>query len=201
MTRPFEGKYHCANCKTWQTQETDLGRLVRTHPELSSALGYVVTDLDWMVTEYKVIHQYKTQYGRTFQLMMIVESKIMGAEISDTQRDTLQMRNQIISNRRQTPTKDLVYQAGVVPTEVYSSLSGKKILLRVFGVHSLRFSGLGPSDSEWIKWDKKEITIEQLVGLFRFNLDPDTLKPIDLRNHHAVVNRLQTSLLEKEAVA
>ncbi len=198
MTRPFEAKYHCNNCKTWQTQETALGRWIRNNPQLPSG-QYCVTDLDWMVTEYKSIHQYKTAYGRDFQLMMVVESKTMGADVNDAQRDTLHMLNQVIRNRRTTPTKDKVFQSGNAPIDVYSVINGRKVLLRHFGVHSLRFSGLGPEDSDWIKWDQKGIDIDQLTGLFRFDLDPDTLKPIDLRNHHAVANIDQISWLEGEA--
>jgi hypothetical protein len=200
MTRPFEAKYHCNNCHTWQTQETELGRWIRNNPELPSS-KYCVTDLDWMVTEYKSIHQYKTAYGRDFQLMMIVESKIMGADVNPAQRDTLHMLNQIIRNRRATPTKGLIFQSGNAPVEVYSVINGRKVLLRHYGVHSLRFSALGPNDSEWIKWDQKEITIDQLTGLFQFNIDPDTLKPIDLRNHHAVVNHKQNQIPIEERAA
>jgi len=51
-------------------------------------------------------------------------------------------------------------------------------------MHVLRFSGLGPDDSKFIEWDDKDINADTLTDLLRFDLDPDTLKPIDLRNHH-----------------
>lgn len=193
MTKPFNATFHCNNCKTWQTQETEFGRWIRNNPLLKSSDGYAVTDLYMTVNEYKIVHQFKCNYRRDFQLMMDVEVKTMGADLSQSQRDTLHIRNQFFRNRRQTPTKELRYQAGNA-IEVFSVMSGKLVKVRAYGVHLLRFSALGPDDSDWIKWDQKEITVDQLTGLVRFDLDPDTLKPIDLRNHHSVFNEDQNLL-------
>lgn len=194
MTRPFNGHYHCSNCKTWQTQETAFGRWIRNNGELDSSLGYCVTDLDMTISEFKTIHQFRSRYSRDFQLIMDIEIKTMGADLSQSQRDTLHIRNQLMRNRRQTPTKGLVFQAGIAP-DVFSVINGRKVKVRCYGIHVLRFSGLGPDDSQWMLWDGKEITSDTLTKLLRFDLDPDTLKPIDLRNHHSVCNKSQVSFL------
>lgn len=194
MTRPFNAQFHCNVCKTWQTQETAFGRWIRNNPEIRSRDGWCVTDLDMTISEFKTVHQYKTAYSRDFQLIMDIEVKTMGVDLSPSQRDTLHIRNQLMRNRRQTPTKGLGFQAGIA-LDVFSTMRGRKVPVRCYGVHLLRFLGLGPEDSEWILWDQKPITMDQLTGLLRFDLDPDTLRPIDLRNHHAVCNLSQISFL------
>lgn len=193
MTKPFSATFHCNNCKTWQTQETEFGRWLRNNKSFSSRDGYAITDIDWLVTEFKTIHKFNTGYGRDFQLMMEIEVKTMGADLSPSQRDTLAIRNALVRNRKQTPTKDLKFQAGN-SIKVTSVINGRTVMVRHYGVHSLRFSGLGPNDSEWIMWDKQQITVEQLTSLIRFDLDPDTLRPIDLRNHHVVRPQIIESL-------
>lgn len=198
MTRVFNAQHHCPNCNTWQTQETAFGRWIRNNPKLQSSNGYAVTDVDGYVHEYKTIHQFKNEYSRDFQLIMDIEVKTRGADLTESQRDTLHIRNQFFRNRNQTPTKKLQFQA-VSAVEVFSIMNGRRVLVRAYGVHVLRFSGLGPDDSEWIKWDGKEISAEQLTEILAFNLDPDTLKPIDLRNHHTVANINQISLIHGEA--
>ena len=179
MTRQFNATYHCNNCQTWQTQETMFGRWIRGNKELDSAKGYCVTDQDYW------IHRFKIDGNRGFQCIMMVEIKTHGAELSDAQRDTLWLIDQITRNRRQTPTKQSMrVQAGIGPSTVRSIIAKGEVTLKAFGAHVLTFSGLGPDDSEWIKWNGKTITVDVLTQLLRFDLDPDTLKPIDLRNHH-----------------
>jgi len=191
-TKSFTAQFHCTNCKTWSTQETAFGRWIRNNPNLRSAEGFCVSDLDAVITERRIIHQYKRridgEYSRDFQLMMNLEIKTMCADLDDAQRDTLHMLNQVIRNRKQTPTKALRFQSGNAPIKVKSILSGEYVNFRHFGVHVLRFEGLGPNDSRWIKWDGKDIDADTLTRLLRFDLDPDTLKEMDesLRNHHNV---------------
>lgn len=181
MTRPFNQQFHCPNCQTWQTAETLFGRWIRRQSELDSKAGYSVSDQDYW------IHRYKIANDREFQLLMLVEIKTMGRSLSDAQTDTLHMANQIMRNRRQTPTKELRWQAGSSPLRAYSTFLGREIAVRAYGMHVLTFSGLGPDDSDVITWDKTNITEPQLVGLLKFDLDPDTLGPIDLRSHHQSV--------------
>ena len=191
MTRSFNQQFHCANCKTWQTAETLFGRWIRSNPDLDSRHGYSVTDQDYW------IHKYKTHETRRFQLLMLVEIKTMGAELSEAQRDTLYQVNQLMRNRRQTPTKELRYQTSSGPLTVKSTMLGGEVVMRAFGMHVLTFSGLGPDDSEWIRWDRTQISVDQLTAILRFDLDPDTLRELDLRLHHQ--NAEQSEWLFKEA--
>lgn len=178
MTRQFNSQYHCSNCKTWQTQETMFGRWIRNNRELDSAKGYCVADQDYW------IHRFKTFENREFQLLMLVEIKTMSAELTPAQIDTLYMVNQLMRNRRETPTKSLQHQTGSGVTSVFSTMRGRHVSLRAYGMHVLRFSGLGPEDSEEIVWDRTPITKDVLTSILRFDLDPDSLNPLDLRNHH-----------------
>jgi len=178
MTRPFGQFIDCPNCNSRISMETDFSRWVRENPSLDSKNGYCIIDQDFW------IDRFKTHGNREFQCMMLVEIKTMGASLTLAQRDTLVKVNQLMRNRRQTPTKDLRWQAGYSPVDAYSPMTGRRIKLRAFGMHVLTFSGRGPNDSDVILWDRKEIDIDMLTSILRFDLDPDTLKPIDLRNHH-----------------
>lgn len=176
MTRQFNQQVHCPNCNTWITHETSFGRWIRNNKELDSKIGYSVIDQDYW------IHQYKRHQSREFQCIMGIEIKTFGMELTDSQRDTLHIINQLMRNRRQV---NLNYQAGSGTTALgKSTLTGKNIILRAYGMHVLTFSHLGPYDSEWISWDKKRINIKILTKILRFDLDPDTLRKLDLRLHH-----------------
>lgn len=182
MTRQQKQKVHCLNCGVEITAETSFGRWIRNHPDLdSNTYGLSVMDMDY------VIHRFRSELGRDFQLLMIVEVKTRGSQMSDAQRDTAHVLNQITRNRRQTPTKPLRYQAGTAPLMIYSIYAKRKVFLKVLGVHVLTFEGLGPDDSRWIKWDNREIDASELAALIRFDIDPDTLEPMQWRVHHEKV--------------
>lgn len=178
MTKQYNMTFHCPNCKTWNTAETMFGRWIRANEQLDSRDGLTVSDQDYW------IHKYKIYGNREFQLIMLVEVKTMDASLSESQRDTLHVVNQIMRNRRKTPTKDIKYQSGNSPIIVYSTMLKRKVNLRAYGMHVLKFSGMGPDDSQYISWDNQSITETQLTSILRFDLDPDTLTPLDLRNHH-----------------
>lgn len=190
MTRQYNEQYHCPDCKKWFTRETEFGRWIRNNRELDSAKGYCVVDQDYW------IHRFKSYAGRNFQLIMLVEIKTFGIGLTEAQKDTLHCANQIMRNRRQTPTKPLQFQAGNSQVrQVRSVMAKKEINLRVYGVHVLTFSSLGPEDSEWMTWDRKAITPAVLTSILRFDLDPDTLRELDLRNHHLPKVTKQLSFL------
>lgn len=177
MTRPFNQTFHCPNCKTWHTSETLFGRWIRNNSDLESQYGYCVTDQDYW------IHRFKTYGNRAFQLLMLVEVKTNGASLTPAQTDTLHIINQFLRNRRSTPTKESGWQPGNV-LNAYSTMNGAQVSVRAYGMHVLKFSGLGPDDSAEIWWDDNLICPEKLTQILRFDLDPDSLRPIDLRNHH-----------------
>lgn len=180
MTRQYNAQYHCNNCKTWQTQETMFGRWIRNNKALESSKGYCVTDQDYW------IHRFKTFGKRNFQLIMGIEIKTMGGMLSDAQKDTVYLLDQMLRNRRQTPTNSIRKQAGSGLAKIYSIIAKRPVVVKAFGMHVLTFSGLGPDDSEVIRWDKTEIDEGLLTEILRFDLDPDTLLKIDLRSHHSV---------------
>jgi len=178
MTRGFQERTDCEHCGRTTTKETAFGRWVRKNELLDSDNGYSACDHDlrW--------HKFRTERGREFQLYMNIEIKSFGAEPTRSQEDTMHIENQLMRNRRQTSTKKLRWQAGTSVLEVYSSMIRRRVWVRHFGVHLLRFSGQGPEDSDWIIWDKRKIDLATLVGLLKFDLDPDTLRPMDFRSHH-----------------
>lgn len=200
MTRQHNQQFHCPNCKTWHSAETMFGRWIRNCRELDSGHGFSVTDQDYW------IHRFRTFRGRNFQLLMGVEIKTNRGTLTPAQTDTLHMANQALRTRRQTPTKELEWQAGNTPTlDMYSMMAERVVRVRVYGIHVLTFSGLGPEDSEWMEWDGGRITKEQLIGLLRFDLDPDwkrnhtELRPLDLRNHHAMPPQIELPILGRVA--
>jgi hypothetical protein len=152
---------------------------VRSNPGLDSAKGFTFMDKDI------ICHRFKTDHGRSLQYLMMVEVKTRGAQLSDSQRDTIWIIDQLLRNRKDTPTKktDRRQVEGVV-TMVKSFIQRGEVRARVFGYHVLRLSGDSPDDSAEITWDSRRITLEQLVGLLRFDLDPDNLLPMDNRSHH-----------------
>lgn len=179
MTKSYRQKMHCPNCGIEMTAQTSFSRWISGREDLdSNGVGISVMDMDY------VIHRFRTEIGREFQLMMVVEVKTRDAKMSDAQKDTAHVLNQLMRNRRQTPTKEMRWQAGNGPLWVYSAYTKQKVYLRSYGVHVLTFEGLGPDDSKWIKWDNRAIGIDELAALLRFDIDPDTLSPMDWRSHH-----------------
>jgi len=190
MTRQHNLQIHCPNCNVLITHETSFGRWIRNNKDLDSANGYCVVDQDYW------IHRFRSHAGRDFQLLMLVEIKTFGTVLTQAQRDTLHCANQVMRNRRQTPTKQLKWQSGHSSVRMVNSvMANREINLRVYGVHILTFSGLGPCDSEEITWDiSNKITVDTLTSILRFDLDPDTLQVLDLRNHHSKKSLGQLSL-------
>lgn len=191
MTRQHNLQIHCPNCGVMITHETSFGRWIRNNKQLDSSNGYCVIDQDYW------IHRFKTFRDRDFQLIMLVEIKTHGSDLTNAQRDTLLFVNEIMRNDRNTPTKKLPwYFGGSSIRKVKSIIAGKEVILRTYGMHTLRFSGLGPDDSDTIFWDKKLINLDVLTSILRFDLDPFVLRPIDLRNHHPDPNEHQWTMFD-----
>jgi hypothetical protein len=105
--------------------------------------------------------------------MIELEVKTRGGSLTDSQRDTYR--------KKQATTLKAIKWRGQT--------------LRNFGVAVVRMSGTTPLDSEWIKWCRfdmsrdgflveKEVSLEQLVRLVRFDIHPDTLTEQPFRRHH-----------------
>lgn len=185
MTRPFNQKVHCPNCRSWINAETFFGSWLRNNKRLDSIDGTCVLDSDYWIHRFKTYSDPNGKYDRQIQCIMLVEVKTNGCNLSEAQRDTLYMVNQLLRNRSKTPTKNPIYQSGISIAKVKSTMQDTDVVAWCYGVHVLRFSGLGPQDSEHIWWDdKKEITEDQLTDLLNFDINPDTLLPMDFRIHH-----------------
>ncbi|NBC46721.1 MAG: hypothetical protein GVY22_01760 [Gammaproteobacteria bacterium] len=204
MTQPHGSQFFCPDCKTFHTAESAFGRWIRNNSKLDSGLGFCVIDQDYW------IHAYKTFENRDFQCLMAVEIKTHGGKVSNAQRDTLHILNQILRNRKNlTPTKKDRFALAPF-LKVHSAMLNREVNLRSFGVFVLTFSGIGPEDSGVITWSGGDgrargvtITTDQLTKLLKFELDPDTFMPIDelLRNHHQTPFKKNLHLFEDEQAA
>ncbi len=182
MTRLFNDNWQCPHCGVRHAKESLFSQWVRAHPELESGDGFTIHDADFWV------HRYKVHQSSEVQCLMLVETKTFAASMSQSQRQTMSLVDQCMRNRRSQSVGRI--QAGGVAIKFRDVLTKRVFACRLFGVHQLQFEKNGPQDSDWIRWDRRDVTEEQLIGLLRFDLDPDTLKPMDLRRHHRSVHRI-----------
>jgi len=185
MTKKFYQLTHCPKCGHEHTTETAFGRWLRNCEELKSEYGHIFYDVD-LLPILHIAHTYKTKkYWKELQFLMAIEVKTFGTEPDLAQRDTLNILGQIIRNRKKTLNKKKIFSQ-VTPAldKVWSTLSHKQVWVKLYGSHLLQFSGAGPEDSDKILWDRKKINTDHLVKLLKFEIDPDTLRFLDLRIHH-----------------
>jgi hypothetical protein len=136
---------------------------------------------------------------RNVQYLMLVEIKTHGRVIESAQRDLLLLVNQLL---RTVPWKEqravgrflVGHQQNV--RRVYAFIAGRTVQVHCYGVHKLRLSGSTPPDSEWITWDDKPIDADQLAKVLRFDLSPDTLRPLEHREHKRIID--MPSLFDEE---
>lgn len=179
MTTPFRRSRACHQCGAIIPLEDDFSQWVRNHNQLSSHLGFTIMDKDL------IVHRFRTSYGRSFQCIMFIEVKTHLADPTSSQEDTMMFVDQIFRNRRSTPTKKIPRQIGGLPNKIYSKFSNQNVTFKAFGYHLLQMSNTTPEKSPYMVWDRLfEIQKDQLIKLMRFELDPDTLKPMDFRRHH-----------------
>jgi len=178
MTAPFRRTAKCPNCRYDIPLEDEIGQWVRTHQQLKSGDGFTFMDRDM------ICHRFKTTHGREFQCLMFVEWKSRGGQLNDVQRDTMHITNQMFRTDSTTPTKRGKSHLHQVPNGAWSVMANKKVAVKAFGYHLVRMNGSTPDDSTQIMWDKQEVSKEQLIQLLRFDINPDTLRPMDWRIHH-----------------
>lgn len=179
MTAPFRRVAVCHRCGVTIPLEDEVSSWIRRHPDLRSGDGFTFMDKDL------ICHRFKTTHGRSFQCVMFVEFKSRGRQLDDTQRDTMHIVNQMFRSDCTTPTKRAKKHLKQVPSLVFAAKSETWIKAKAFGYHLVRMDGSTPDDSSQILWDKTEVTVRELLGLLRFDLHPDTLKPMDWRLHHS----------------
>ncbi len=155
---------------------------MRNERLLDSSIGIVRFDLDVLLHRY----MFPTDHfgDRTIQAMMFIEVKAMGAELSDSQKDTLHTLNQVFTNRRSNRhrKKRGAHADNHTPAaKVKSIITGKVASLWLLGGHFLQMEHICPKSSKWLRWDKKLIDLPTLIKLLSFELDPHKLQPIDWR--------------------
>lgn len=177
MTRRFNTQIKCPQCGALITAETALERWIRNHPGLHSVReGLVRFDLDILIHKYKIFIDKKGT--REIQCQMFIEAKTNGAVLDESQRDSFSMLSQIMRNRKSniySERKGLHASNHTPPCKVISHLLQKEISLRLFGGHLWTLSGNDPNDSEWMTWDYKPVTVDQIISVLRFEIDPDNL--------------------------
>jgi hypothetical protein len=178
MTKRFNVRYTCENCGHQTTAETAFNRWMRGHPDLDSRTGIIRTDTDHIILRYKTALD-----GRSYQLIMIVEVKEFGASPDPWQIDILSFLRQIAESKG----RNLKGAPTTRSRRVFSKRNQVYVRLRFYGVHLLQFEKTGPLDSDWIKWNGRQITTDQLVDLLAMNIRPDNFKPMIefLRDRHA----------------
>jgi hypothetical protein len=159
MTAPRRDGQHLSGFSKWTREE----------PRIASRLGYAMLDIDF------VWHQWLAREDRigqrTVNHLMLIEEKSRGKDLQMSQRDTMYLIDQAMT--------DCDKRRLMVRT-----IRGDKVRIRWWGYHKLRYAGDAPDTSEWITWDKKPVSLDELVAILRFELNPRNLKPLDDRRHH-----------------
>lgn len=164
---------------------------VRGHPDLDSVRECLdIGDSDLWVHRYGT-RRTKTGTNRNVQYLMLVEVKTHGADLARAQRDTLSMVNDALRTEAMRQHRILGRFVGDHPQNtrvVHSYIAGKRVRLYCYGVHKLRMSSASPATSQWMTWTdaygtEQYITVDQLVKLLRFDLNPDSLRPLEHREH------------------
>ena len=164
--------------------DTPFSNWVRAHPELDSVKDRLtLTDSDYWFHQYRA---HKDKVGeRMLDSIMLVELKTFSKDASFSQRDTLNLVSQLLrlgcntkpSAGRQFGRRRIVPLKGSRPGEVR--------YVRCYGVHVLQLSGDSPTNSNRIVWDHVLIDEACLVGLLKFERDPDNpLRDMSFRRHH-----------------
>ena len=184
MTRPFYSMVDCPQCGHRHPAESGFNAWLRAHPDFDSiAEGIVRFDCDVL------LHRYMRKIDgvgiRDIQCLMFIEVKSYGALIRAAQHDTLSVMSQVFRNRRPNmhqKRQGLHAENHVPPALVYSHMLKKQVRLWLFGGFLLTMSGADPGSSEWMTWGGcRPIDVPTLIGLLKFDLDPEKLTPIDWR--------------------
>ena len=116
--------------------------------------------------------------------LMIVEVKEFGASIPFAQNDTLKVIDAILRKATNRGGRRCYIK---IPDDRFV---GRRCFrhVRWTGTHLLQLSADSPANSDRILWDGRLITIQTLIGLLRFDLDPDhPTRRLDTRRHHLVL--------------
>jgi len=190
MTRPLCQRMECPVCNTEVTVETALGRWLRGHPRLRSEDGINIYDSDASV-ERRLVHRYKDGKSRDVQCFMEIEIKQYGALPTPAQKSTLQLLSDYLKNTvsNMHSSRGASRDCSGKMRRIYDREFKRWVWVRHYGFHLLQFEKQGPEDSSWIRWDGRDIDLDQLASLFAFELHPYSLNPLSARDRHATVKR------------
>lgn len=180
MTRPHNRTVSCPNCQFPVPTEQPFNVWLRAQPELDSRKDYVaVTDADL------IIHKYATrqdEYGkdRTKQYLMQVEVKTFGALPNRSQRETLtlhQATTQTVNGKVERNSDGRFAPSHINNYRRHVASDGSEVLN--YGIKLLVLSNSTPENSSWMRWQGQEIDTETLIAVLRFDLNPDSLRPMN----------------------
>lgn len=187
MTTAWRETVDCPRCGWRVSSEQPIKAWIRGHGDLDSRQACLcIGDCDLWVQKYG-IRAHHTGIDRSVMYIMLVEVKTHGRTLDDPQRELLGIVSELLRTKpykEQRADGRFITGHGQNVRVVRSYARGRRpIQLHCYGVHVLTLSGSTPEDSKRITWDLAEVTKEQLVGILRYDLDPDTLRPIDHRSH------------------
>ena len=168
MTAFMKDWHWCPHCHRKVPNEQPFDTWCRNQPGLDSLKdGIVAYDNDLIINRFRFDSQ-----ERKWQCLMFIEVKSMGHDIKKDQQETLGFWSQLMDNMHLANPGDLG------PCfRVWSIMQHKEIFLRSYGVHCLRLEKTTPDNSAWMEWDWKfRISPEELVGILRFERDPEDPK-------------------------
>lgn len=186
MTIGWRETVSCPNCGTTVSTEQPVKAWIRGHTELDSRNACLcIGDSDLWVQRYGT-RRTRWSVDRSTQYLMLVEVKTHGRDLDDPQRDLMLIVNDLLRTKtwKDQRAAGLFVTGHLQNVRIVHSYIGKRwVQVHCFGAHLLRLSGSTPLTSDLITWDRKEITQEQLVQLLRFDLSPDSLRPMEHRTH------------------
>lgn len=191
MTSRWRETVPCEHCGVPASTEPPIKAWIRKHEELDSRKQCLcIGDSDLWVQKFGT-RRWHTGVDRDVMYLMLVEIKTYARDLDEPQRDLLHIVNQLL---RTNPWKEQRAEGRFINGHrqnvriVYSIMAGRKVPIHCYGVHKLRISGATPDESEWIAWDDKQITFDQLLKVLRYDLHPDSLRPMEHRSHKQTVD-------------
>lgn len=152
--------------------------------------GIVRTDTDHWVLRYKT-----SLDNRDFQIIMLVEVKEYGKEPDPSQLDILHFAHWLMTEKGKNR-----HGARTWKTIKAKSVTGRPVKVKSFGVHLLQFERTSPDDG-WVKWDRKIIDKNVLLGILALERrpdDPSQMMIAYLRDRHLKKFRHQLALFGQE---
>jgi hypothetical protein len=180
----------CPRCGVPVSTEQPIKAWIRANRNLDSRRACLcIGDSDLWVQRYGT-RAHQDGIDRSVMYLMLVEIKTHARDLDASQRDLLHIVNQLLRTNPWKEQRDggrFVEGHSQNARMVYSVIAGERIRLNCYGVHKLRLAGADPESSEWITWDDRLVTAEQLVAVLRYDLHPDSLRRMEHRNHKRAV--------------